>query len=53
MTHGFWMGQSAALSLPPWPACSPGSRGRLQLICAGPAGAWKKAWLELYSAWTR
>lgn len=43
MTPGVRMGQAAAAPSLLWPACLPGSGRRLQLICAGPAGAAEKA----------
>lgn len=53
MTHGFRKGQPAAAPSLLWRACFPGSGRRLQLICAGPAGATEKAWLELLTALAR
>lgn len=47
VTHGFRMDQPAAAPSLLWPGCFPGSGGRLQLICAGPAGASEKALLGL------
>lgn len=47
VTHGFGMDQPAAAPSLLWPGCFPGSGRRLQLICAGPAGAWEKALLGL------
>lgn len=43
MTPGVRMGQPAAAPSLLRPACLPGSGRRLQLICAGPAGAAEKA----------